>query len=225
MNITLDMLNEKSRDVAYLSYMHGAGVLIENTDVPDEVLVRARNDRNATTIAKIKDIQLLFENGYLHILNAKITASRRLVLIPEQPADSPYAFNSDLTNFQKQHTKVKADIEKREREWQAQLEADRLKREQQRQLDEQRRIEEEAFLKTPKGKVVNLTRKTKKAIGSGVDTVLNMMDQFSREVDNACYNTAKKRQETNTYIGPLGFRKVQRASDNYTINNYKKQGK
>lgn len=214
------MLDDKSKDLLYLTYKNGCGVVIENTQQPDELLVRAYNHRENAVIAKAKDVKLLFENGYMHVLNGTITASNRLVLIAEQPLNSPYQFNSDLDALQQQHPKVRAFEEEKERAWQAELEAARMERENQRRIEEQKKAEEAAFLKTPKGKLVNAARKTKDAIGNGVDSFMNMMDRFSRDVEDAQYDAAKRRQQTGMYFGGGGARNIQKANDKFILEHH-----
>ena len=220
MKVTIDMLDDKSKDLLYLTFMNGAGVTIENTQQPDELLVRACNHKENTVIAKAKDVKLLFENGYMHVLNGTITASNKLVLIAEQPLNSPYQFNSDLYELQKQHPEVRAYEEEREREWQARLEANRIEKEKQRKIEEQKKAEEEAFLKTPKGKLVNAARKTRDALGNGMNSFMIMMDSFSRDVEDAQYDAAKRRQQTGMYFGDLGFRNIQKANDKFILEHH-----
>lgn len=224
MRVTIDMLDDKSKDLLWLTYANGAGVVLENTEQPDEILVRAYNHRDQAVVAKAKDVKLLFENGYMHVLNANITASNRLVLIAEQPANSEYKFSNDLSNLQKQHPRVQASIAEQERKWQARNEAERIEREKQRALEEQRKAEEEAFLKTPKGRLVNAARKTKKAFGTGLDAVIDTMDKFSRSADESIVSGAKRRHDNNDYhFGTMGFRRVQKANDEAVLKFYNKK--
>lgn len=220
MRVTMDMIDDKSKDLLYLTYIHGSGVVIENTQQPDELLVRAYNDKSQTVIAKAKDVKLLFENGYLHVLNGAITASKRLVLIAEQSPTSKYEFNRDLSTLQEQHPKVRDYKEESERAWQAQLEQERIEKERQMQLEVQKRAEEDAFLKTPKGKLVNAARKTRDALGNGVGSFIDMMDMFSRDTEEVAYNGAKKRQENNAYFGSRGYQNMRKASDKFAIKHH-----
>lgn len=220
MKVTIDMLDDKSKDILYLTYKNGCGVVIENTQQPDELLVRSYNHRENAVIAKAKDVKLLFEDGYLHVLNGAITASNRLVLIAEQPLNSPYQFNSDLDALQAQHPEVRAHEEEKERARQARFEADRVEKEKQRKIEEQKKAEEEAFLKTPRGKLVNAARKTKDAIGNGMDSFMNMMDRFSRDVEDAQYDAAKRRQQTGMYFGDVGRKNIQKANDKFILEHH-----
>ena len=53
-----------------------------------------------------------------------------------------------------------------------------------------------------------------------MNSFMNMMDSFSRDVEDAQYDAAKRRQQTGMYFGDLGFRNIQKANDKFILEHH-----
>ena len=216
--ININELSEQSKELVYLIYNYGGSFIASKLNHDGTISLRPFQHKEVNIDVPKDEAVILYEAGHLCIINIDIISGR--IIIKQSAKDclkDDYKFSRDHIEFLKQHPKVREDIierDKRLQELDRQLAAERA---QQKELERIQKEKEEAYLRTPKGKIEH---GFKKAVNTLAD-MMNMFDESSHSEDRV--NAAKKRLETNRYMGTVGSRRFQKANDQYLVDHFSKK--
>lgn len=231
-DLEFNELSENGKQFVYLLAHYGAVIHIYETGEKNKILVKMHWDKSVTIIMDALELKKFIDSKCVSTCNRKISSAGRVVIMYNDLPDDEYdsVHNRDdfdsaaLRKIKAQHPILAEESRKLEEKKMAIIEKQKQRELEEKRLEEEKRRQEEEFLKTPKGKIVNIGRKMKEGISNGIYSFANAMDQFSRDLDDVMYESAKARRKSGAYIGDLGNRNVQRTSDDIivAIGNYRK---
>lgn len=213
--ININELSEQSKELVWLIYSCGGAFIASKLNRDNTISLRSFQDKNVNIDVPKDEAVMLYEAGHLCILNVDIINGKVIIKhSADDPLSDKYKFSRDHFEFLNQHPKVREDTIRRNEEIERRLAEERAR---QQELERIQKEKEEAYLKTPKGKIEHQFKKVASAFGD----MVSMFGGNRISGEDPLVKRAEKRLETNGYFGDIANRRFQRANDQYVVNHYK----
>lgn len=216
--ININELSEQSKELVWLIYSCGGSFIASKLNRDDTISLRSFQDKNVNIDVPKDEAVMLYEAGHLCIPNIDIINGKVIIKHSTyDPLDDKYKFSRDHFEFLNQHPKVREDTIRRNEELEEQERKLAEERARQQELERIQKEKEEAYLKTPKGKIEHQLKKAASAFGD----MVSMFGGNRISGEDPVVKYAEKRLKTNGYFGDIANRRLQKAQDQYVVNHYK----
>lgn len=217
--VNINELSEQSKELVYLIYRYGGSFVASKLNRDGTISLRALQHKEVNIDVPKDEAILLYEAGHLCIKNIDIISGRIIIKQSSNDCLKDYKYSRDHKEFLNQHPKVREETiqrDKRLQEFNRKLAEEKA---QQKELERIQKEKEEAYLRTPKGKIEHGFKKVVNTLGD----IMNIFDGNPNNDDGIVIDYAKKRSETNSYIGTMGSRMFQKANDKFVVDHFSKK--